>query len=242
MNSDAGLSTAEAAERLGITQVSVRQLVQSGQLTATGRVGRSIVLDRASVERLAAAGTRRGRAWTAKVAWAALALLSDQNPTWISASEKSRLRNRLRHLDWAAVCSLARNKDHTVRYRATPDALAALNDYLVASGSTAMRDRSTAETFGMTGGSGIAEGYAKTGDAQALAASFGLVEDPNGNAIIHEVELDEPFKDGRTPVAAVAVDLMGSLATRERSAGRRVLEELLHRSPSSRSGRESLPV
>lgn len=205
----------------------MRQLVESGQLTVTGRVGRSLLIDPSSVERLAAAGTRRGRAWTTKTAWAALALLSGQNPVWISSSEKSRLRNRLRHLDATAVCSLARNKDHITRYRATPDALVAISDYLIASGATAMRDETTAETFGMTGGSGIAEGYVMAGDAKVLADSFGLVEDPNGNAIIHEVELEEPFTDGRAPVAAVAVDLMGSLAFRDRSAGQSVLVALL---------------
>ncbi|ASN21746.1 helix-turn-helix domain-containing protein [Arthrobacter sp. YN] len=223
-----GLSTAEAADRLGITQVSVRQLVESGRLTVVGRVGRSILLDRASLERLSAVGTRRGRAWTAKTAWAALALLSGQNPTWISSSEKSRLKSRLRQLDAAAVCTLARHKDRISRYRATRDALDRLSHYLIASGATAMRDESTAETFGLTGGSGIAEGYVMAGDAKALADSLGLVEDPSGSAIIHEVELEEPFAEGRAPVAAIAVDLMGSLATRERSAGQRVIEELLH--------------
>ena len=222
-----GLSTAEVAERLGITQVSVRQLVASGQLTVTGRVGRSILLDTASVERLSAIGTRRGRAWTAKTAWAALALLSGQNPTWISSSEKSRLKSRLRRLDAAAVCTLARHKDRTFRYRATQEALDRLGHYLIASGAAAMRDESTAETFGMAGGGGIAEGYVMAGDAKALADSLGLVEDQSVNAIIREVELVEPFAEGRAPVAAVAVDLMGSLATRERSAGKRVIEEML---------------
>lgn len=227
MNRGEALSTAQVAQRLGITQVSVRQLVDSGQLAVTGRVGRSFLLDSGSVERLAAAGTRRGRPWTPKTAWAALALLSGQNPTWIDPSEKSRLKSRLRTLDAAAVCVLARNKDRTFRYRATPDALVALSEYLIASGATAMRDETIAETFGMTGGSGIAEGYVMAGDAKALADSFGLVEEPNGNSIIHEVELEEPFTDGHAPVAAVAVDLMGSLAVRERSAGQRVLMELL---------------
>ncbi|MDJ0459296.1 helix-turn-helix domain-containing protein [Arthrobacter sp. NQ7] len=221
------MATAQVAERLGITQVSVRQLIASGQLAVVSRVGRSILIDRSSVERLAAIGTRRGRAWTARIAWAALALLSGQNPTWISASEEWRLKKRLSTLDAKAVSVLARNKDHTFRYRATPDALLALSDYLIASGATAMRDEATAETFGMTGGSGIAEGYVMAGDAHALANSFGLVQDPEGNAIIHEVELEEPFTGGTAPVAAVAVDLMGSLATRERSAGQRVIEELL---------------
>src|SRR3989442_1702427 len=110
------MTTREAGERLGITQVSIRQLINNGQLSTVGTAGRTILIDRSSVERLAAAGTRRGRSWTAKTAWAALALLSGQNPTWISASEKSRLKSRLRSLDADTVCVLARNKDRTLRY------------------------------------------------------------------------------------------------------------------------------
>lgn len=222
------MTTREAGERLGITQVSVRQLIANGQLTASGTAGKAILVNRSSVERLAVAGTRRGRAWTAKTAWAALALLSGQNPCWISASEKSRLKSRLRHLDADAICILARNKDRTIRFRATQDGLAALSEHLIASGTSAMRDESTADTFGMSGGGGIAEGYVMAGDAAALADALGLVKDPEGNTIIHEVELAEPFADGAAPVAAIAVDLMGSLATRERSAGQRVINELLH--------------
>jgi excisionase family DNA binding protein len=221
------MTTRDASERLGITQVSVRQLINKGQLTSLGTAGRTLLIDRSSVERLAAAGTRRGRAWTAKTAWAALAMLSGQNPTWISSSEKSRLKSRLRELDADAVCILARKKDRTLRYRATPDVLIALSDHLIASGASAMREEATSETFGMAVGGGIAEGYVMAGDAQALADAFGMVEDPDGNAIIHEVDLTEPFTEGHVPVAAVAVDLMGSLATRERSAGQRVINELL---------------
>ncbi|GAA4032838.1 hypothetical protein GCM10023063_15230 [Arthrobacter methylotrophus] len=227
MSATTTMTTREASERLGITQQSVRQLINNGQLSVEGTAGRTKLVTRSSVERLAAAGTRRGRPWTAKVAWAALALLSGRNPTWISASEKSRLKTRLRTLDAAAVAVLARNKDKTLRYRATPDGLTALNDHLIASGASAMRDEATADTFGMSGGGGIAEGYVMAGDAQALAEAFGLVEDPEGNAIIHEVEIAEPFVEGRAPVAAIAVDLMSSLATRERSAGQRVISELL---------------
>lgn len=223
-----GLTVAQVVDKLGITRASVHDLLDSGQLLVAGKAGRTLLIDRSSVERLAAAGTRRGRAWTARTAWAALAMLSGQNPTWISSSEKSRLKSRLRELDADAVAVLARNKDKTLRYRATADGLAALTGHLIASGATAMRDEPTAHTFGMSGGGGIAEGYVMAGDAAALADAFGLVEDPDGNAIIHEVDLAEPFTAGRAPVAAIAVDLMRSLATRERSAGQRVINELLH--------------
>jgi excisionase family DNA binding protein len=222
------LTVAEAAERLGRSKMSIHRLIDSGQLMPAGTAGKTILIEPSSVERLAITGTRRGRPWTAKTAWAALALLSGQDPNWVSASEKSRLKSRLRTLDANAVCSLARHKDHTIRYRATREAVDRLNDHLIASGASAMRDKSTAETFGLSGGSGIAEGYVMSGDAQSLANAFGLVEDADGNAIIHEVGLEEPFTEGRVPVAAIAVDLMGSLATRERTAGQRVIDKLLH--------------
>ncbi|QCB96579.1 helix-turn-helix domain-containing protein [Arthrobacter sp. PAMC25564] len=234
MGTDRGITVAEAAERLDRSKMSVHRLLRSGQLTAAGTVGKTILIDRSTVERVAVGGTRHGRAWTAKTAWAALALLSGQNPTWISSSEKSRLRSRLRELDANAVCLLARKKDTTRRFRVSPDGLAALNDHLVASGAAAMRDGAMAATFGLSGGGGIAEGYVMAGDAQALADAFGMVEDPDGNAILHEVDIAEPFADGRALVAAIAVDLMGSLATRERSAGQRVITGLLHVGASHR--------
>jgi excisionase family DNA binding protein len=222
------MTTREAAERLGITQVSVRQLIHNGQLTAEGTAGRAILVSRSSVERLAAAGTRRGRAWTSRIAWAALALLSGRNPTWISPSERSRLKSRLNDMDADTVRILARNKDKTLRFRISPDGLTVLIDHLIVSGAAAMLDKDTAETFGMSGGGGIAEGYVRAGDARALADALGMVEDPDGNAIIHEVDFSEPFEEGKAPVAAIAVDLMDSLATRERSAGRRIIDGLLH--------------
>jgi transposase len=42
----------------------------------------------------------------------------------------------------------------------------------------------------------------------------GWSETDEGDAVIHEVEVEEPFAEGRAPVVAVAVDLVGSLATR----------------------------
>lgn len=227
MSSLQALTTQEAGKRLGITQTSVRQLVASGQLIVVGKAGRALLLDRSSVERRAATGSRRGRAWTPKVAWAALALLSGRDPAWISASEKSRLRSRLRGRTAEDVAVLARNKDRVYRYRASADGLSLLDDQLIPGGVSALRNDDMAARFGLTGGSGLVEGYVMEGDAQQLASAFGMVEDPDGNAIIREVELADPFTEEHAPLAAVAVDLMGSLSTRERSAGRRVLTELL---------------
>lgn len=157
---------------------------------------------------------------------AALALLSGQNPTWISPSERSRLKSMLNDADTVRI--LARNKDKRLRFRISPDGLTVLIDYLIVSRAAAMQDKDTTETFGMSGGGGIAEGYVMAGDARARVDALGMVEDSDGNDIIHEVDFSEPFEEGKAPVAAIAVDLMDSLATRERSAGRRIIDGLLH--------------
>lgn len=228
MSSMEAMTTHEAGERLGITQASVRQLIGSGQLTVVGRAGRALLLNRSSVERRAAAGSRRGRAWAPKVAWAALTMLSGGNPGWISPSEKSRLKSRLRGRTAEDVAVLARHKDRVRRYRVTPDGLPVLQDHLIPGGVSALRSEAIAARFGLTSGSGLVEGYVMQGDAEQLAEALGMVEDPEGNAIVREVAISEPFAEGHAPLAAIAVDLMGSLSTRERSAGRRVINELLH--------------
>ncbi len=125
------------------------------------------------------------------------------------------------------VYILSRDRAKTIRYRAIPEAVIRVDEYLIASGAAAMRDEATAALFGLAGGGGYAEGYVMEGGAATLAGSFGLVEDPQGNVTIHEADSEQVFVDDRTPIAAIAVDLMNSLATRERSAGIRVLEELL---------------
>ncbi|WP_411733040.1 hypothetical protein [Paeniglutamicibacter sp.] len=91
-----------------------------------------------------------------------------------------------------------------------------------------MQNETTAARFGLSGGCGSAEGYVMVGDGEKFATALGMVKDPTGNVVIRDAPLTEPFSSGRTPLAAVAVDLMNSLSTRERSAGIRFLEELLH--------------
>jgi hypothetical protein len=59
-----------------------------------------------------------------------------------------------------------------------------------------------------------------------MAAAFHLEESEDGNVTLREVDFEEGLRNG-VPVAAIALDLTESLATREQSAGRRVLRKLL---------------
>ncbi|TQC39050.1 hypothetical protein EEB14_58625 [Rhodococcus sp. WS4] len=84
--------------------------------------------------------------------------------------------------------------------------------------------------FGLSGrGGGAVDGYVVGDDLAGVIDTFGLVADGQGDVTLRVVTaLDRFFTTTTTlPVAAVAVDLMESLDTRERSAGTRVLGELL---------------
>ncbi|MFE4542229.1 helix-turn-helix domain-containing protein [Arthrobacter sp. NPDC056727] len=222
------VTTREAAERLGVSDVAVRKMLTTGRLTGAGRAGRTLLIDPASLQRAVDAGRHAGRLWSPKTAWAALYLLSGEAAPWIGSAERYRLRRRLRELGPGDVHQLARNRAAVKRYRATPTAVDRLHQGLILTGGSAMRDEAMAARFGLSGGGGFIEGYATAGDGARFAAALGMMEDPAGNTIIREAALTEPFASRRTPVAAVAVDLMDSLATRERSAGTRVIEELLN--------------
>lgn len=80
--------------------------------------------------------------------------------------------------------------------------------------------------FGLAGGGGFIDGYVPTGMADQMAAAFHMEEADDGNVTLREIDFEEGLRNG-TPVAAIALDLAESLATREQSAGRRVLKKLL---------------
>jgi excisionase family DNA binding protein len=222
------VTTREAANRLGISDVAVRKMLRTGRLTGVGTAGRTLLIDPASLQRVVDSGRHIGRLWSPKMAWAALCMLSGQETPWISASEKYRLKTRLSAIRAEDLHLLARNRATVKRYRATPAAVERLRPRIMLTAGSALRDETTAARFGLSGGGGIAEGYATVGDGEKFAKALGMVEEPSGNVVIRETALAEPFGTGRTPLAVVAVDLMDSLSTRERSAGIRVLTELLH--------------
>lgn len=83
----------DAARILGVSDRHVNRLLDSGELV---RVARGLV-DRHSVEnyRSQARGGRK-RVWAEHTAWAAIALLSCEQPTWLGQVQISRLRSVLR--------------------------------------------------------------------------------------------------------------------------------------------------
>lgn len=222
------MTTTETAKILGVSSEAVRKMLKSRRLEQAGVAGRVILIDADSVHRTHREIKRSGRLWTQRTAWAALSLLSGAEVSWLSASELWRLRKRLAALSVEEIHQLARNRATVHRYRGGASAKQQLSKVLAVTGTGALEDPALANAFGLAAGSDELEGYAKTGFTSKNARKLGLREDPSGDILIRELDFVQAVKSGQVPIAVIAVDLMDSISTRERSAGRAKLEELLN--------------
>jgi hypothetical protein len=219
------MSTAEAADRLGVSTRQVRNMATHGQLDVLDSAN-NLLISTDSIIRASRTPRRVGRAWSPRVAWAALVLLGGGDATWLQPSERYRLRQSLKTRTVDEVMAAARNRATVRRFRVTPDAIAKLQEQVAVTGGSAMQDSTVAALFGLAGGGGFLDGYVPAGVADEMADAFYMEEDPNGNVTLREVEFEEALNLD-VPTAAIALDLAESVATREHAAGRSVLEKLL---------------
>lgn len=192
-------------------------MVNQGLLdTLPGSTNLMITAD--SLEREAQTPRRTGRAWSPRIAWAALDLLSGGSAQWLLPAERYRLRQSLKCRSVDDVLATARNRAAATRFRAVPGAGHLPLQHIVPTGSSAMTDPETAYRFGLSGKGSFVDGYVGTGTSGNLAASLGMERDPQGNVARREVDFQDALRVN-TPVAAVALDLCESFAIREQSAG-----------------------
>ncbi len=88
------LSTPEAAERLGVNERRVRQLIELDRLPAE-KVGRQWIIDSRDVDEMRATDRPAGRPYSSRNAWALLILAAGREPGWLSNFERMRLRGVL---------------------------------------------------------------------------------------------------------------------------------------------------
>ena len=219
------MTTADAAERLGVSQRQVQRLIGAGELAGSRTAGDAWVVDALTVNAMARARPDRGRPWMPETAWAALWQLSGLDVEWLAPRAASRLAQRLKEMSPEALVHACRRRATTHRYRVSESFLIEFRTAVVLSGTSAM----TAATFGMGADLTSPDGYCATEALTRMVHDFHLVEDARGNATIRAAALRSLPIDGRKamPVAVVAADLAESLEARERSAGLRVLEGLL---------------
>jgi len=219
------MTTTQAAERLGISQRQVQRLIEARELPATRTAGDAWVVDAIAVNAMARTRPARGRPWSSTTAWAALWRLSGLEVDWLDRRTMRRLDDRLASIDAEELVHATRRRAFVRRYRASESFLADLDALVMRSGARAMeRTR-----FGMDADLARVDGYCTAEAAARLARDFHLVEDPHGNATLRVVAMPPTIIAGRDvmPVAVVAADLAESLEVRERSAGLRVLGDLL---------------
>lgn len=216
------MTTVASAEVLGVSARQITRLARVGDITVTRRVGGALLLDGASVHRLAKQGRHNGRPWAAATAWAALALLSGDRVDWLDASVMSRLRHRLRASSASELCWMTRRRATVHRMRGWGK-----DTGLLHSGGSALRDPVVSEQFDLTAANHGSDGYVRARNFASVTTALGLVDDVDGDMTVRVVPDDAGYAVDRVLTAAVAVDLAGSLDTRESAAGMRVLGDML---------------
>lgn len=219
------VTTAVAAERLGVSQRQVQRLIEAGELPATRTAGDAWVVDALAVNAMARTRPARGRPWSPATAWAALWRVSGLEVDWLDRRTTRRLDDRLESIDVEELVHATRRRAVIRRFRASESFLGDIDALVVRTGARAMEP----SRFGMERHLGRVDGYCTSEVATRLARDFRLVEDPRGNTILRVAAVSSAILEDRDamPVAVIAADLAESLEVRERSAGLRVLRDLL---------------
>jgi excisionase family DNA binding protein len=215
-------TTTDAAQRLGITPARVRALIRAGHLEAV-RLGRDWLIDEQSlallVERPRPA---THRPFSARVAWAAAQEAAGATSPWVSSSERSRLRGRLRDGSSTDVwrARLARRAASLQRYKIHPGNLAALlsdgRAHEAASNGVGVAD------LEVMGGSHLL--WCTSGDLESLSRTYGLLHSSSPNVALRCLPAGVVLGTGaRVPPLITAVDLCDEGDPRSVRAGERML-------------------
>lgn len=238
------MTTAQAAAVLGVSVRQVQYFVESGRIVARGSVGRSRLLDSASVHRLATVGSARGRAWKPATVWQAVALLDGRQAVSgeSSASQQaqlSRLRRRLRQMGAETLVQMTRDRATVTTWRASDSYVRDIRERVLVTGASALDERDggdqLASYLGLTTHhwDGQVDGYVTAEQLAGLESEFFLVADAGGNVRLRSVEDIEAVADQHYPFRAIlpviALDLAESIDVRERTAGLRALTAMKDR-------------
>jgi excisionase family DNA binding protein len=220
------LSVREAAQRLGISPVAVRQHIAGGRLPAVKR-GRDWWLDARAVERIRRQPARSGRPLSAPLAWAVLLLASDDQAAADQVLRHPRYRSRAQA--WLREQSLFEDAPR-LRARAASEEFDAHPSELrrIAARPDVLRTGALAGGLvGLIGRSSAVEVYAPAGQREVIVREHALAPG-SGPVRVRWVADDiwaalHPDEDHRAPRAAVLLDLLESDEPRARREAARAL-------------------
>lgn len=199
-------------------------MIGAGLLRARKLAGRWLI-DRASLEELLANPRPVGRPFSVRRSWGLLMLASGRHPDWLSASDVSRLRGRLREQRLEELAARMARRASRRSYRAHPSDLRRIADVpdAVRTGPSA------ADEHGLDIVSeGEVDVYLPAPRLEAMLKKFALSESERPNVVIRAVPEIWPFgpDDRVAPAAVVGVDLLSATDARFRRAGRELLKRL----------------
>jgi hypothetical protein len=222
------MTVSAAASLLGVTARQVRNLADDGTLAVSGRVGRNLLLDAASVQRQRNLGSQRGRHWNEQTVWAALELLADGRTDRLTPAKRSKLKTRLRAMTAEQFVRAARPRASVRRYRVSTSYLSVLNESVAVTGAAAVaQSTDTAKTFGLASGGDLrtTDGYVHPERLAVLERQLHMAADAVGNVTLRATRTGRT--EGNAAEAVVALDLAESPSPRERSAGLQRLDRML---------------
>jgi hypothetical protein len=220
------LSVRDAAQRLGVSPVAVRQQIAGGRLPAVKR-GRDWWVDPRAVERLRRQPARSGRPLSAPLAWAVLLLASGDEAAADRVLSHPRYRSRARA--WLREQSLIEDAPR-LRARAASEEFDAHPSELrriAARPEVLLTGASAGGLVGLIGRPSAVEVYAPAVQREAIVREHALV--PGSGPVRVRWVADEiwaalhPDKDQRAPRASVLLDLLESDEPRARREAARAL-------------------
>jgi len=219
-------TTKQAAEYLGVTRHEIARLVHAGILNACRSAGDAFLIDVVSLHDYAQLNKGKGRPFSTSVAWGALWHLSKLDVDWLTYQQSRRLKMRLDEIDADTLLWAVRNRARMSRFSLDESLLSHAKKELVLTGGST----SNLSSFGLTNNPGGLEGYIMEDDVLDFLARFRASSNEKPNFLLRVIDDNTPTQVAATkkmPVAVVAADLASSLVSRERSAGRDKIEELL---------------
>jgi excisionase family DNA binding protein len=222
-----GISVKEAAERLSVNTARVRALIAAGVLSAD-KVGGRWLVDETSVARQAS-GRIIGRPFSPARSWGLLMLASNRAAPWLSRSDRSKLRRRLRETAIQALAPRLRKRADVCEFRAHSSDL----KRIASDGRTVLTGISAAQVHKQDlSVVGQVEAYVRVCDLRRLQRDFHLEPSrKGGNVTLRVVDRPWPFgdSDAHAPEIVVAVELLSSDDQRTRRAGTQILTKAFSR-------------
>ena len=214
------VGTEEAARLLGVTVRRVQQLIRAGVLASPARG----LVHRASLDRLMASHAYgAGRGWSSATSWAALAMVSGVEVTWLGERQRLRLLSALRGISTDEFLGKVRARGRVHYFNGHSSIANRLSAALVSP------DRSRLGLAGATGLDPSVDGYLDTTVLDKLVPKFALVEEPHGQYVLRVTDFDigliRDINDQSEVLAAV--DAAESLDARERGVGEAALTRAL---------------